>query len=275
MTTTTPQHEYVLGTGADELERLGFQHRLWSDAVHALWKVARVQPGTRVLDVGCGPGYASFDLAQLVGREGRVLGVDESQGFVAYLNAQARARGLEQLSAVNGDVQQLEAAIGHDAAFDFAFARWVLCYPPRPQDVIAGVARALRPGGRFAIVDYFNYEAMTMAPRRESYSRAVAATARSWRARGGDPNIVARLPRILRDHGLRIEHFAQHQRIARPGDSMWHWASSWWRIYVPKLVQMGELTQQDADEFFADQEAIDPEVDFVVLPTVYEIVAAK
>src|SRR5688572_21191558 len=209
---TTPQQpEYVLGTGADELERLGFQHRLWSDAVHALWKTARVQPGTRVLDVGCGPGYASFDLAQLVGHEGKVLGVDESQGFVAYLNGQAKARGLEQLSAVNGDVQQLDTALGREPPFDFAFARWVLCYPPRPQDVIAGVARSLRPGGRFAIVDYFNYEAMTMAPRRASYSRAVSATARSWRARGGDPDIVSRLPRILRDHGLEIEHFAQHQ----------------------------------------------------------------
>jgi ubiquinone/menaquinone biosynthesis C-methylase UbiE len=269
------RREYVLGTGADELERLGLQHRLWSDAAHALWKIARVQPGMRVLDIGCGPGYASSDLAQLVQHEGSVLGVDESAGFVAHVNAQARARGLTQLSAVAGDVQRLGDALGTRPPFDFAYARWVLCFTERPEDVIAGAARALRPGGRLAIQDYFNYAAMTPAPRRDSYARAVAATVRSWRARGGDPDVVGRLPRLLRDHGFRIEHLSQHQRLARPGESMWHWTTSWWRNYIPKLVQMGELQPQEADQFFADCDAMDPETDFLVLPTVYEIVAER
>jgi ubiquinone/menaquinone biosynthesis C-methylase UbiE len=228
-----------------------------------------------VLDVGCGPGYAAFDLAQIVQRSGRVIGVDESAGFVAHLNDQAKARGLTQLAACQGDVQHLGDALGSEAPFDFAYARWVLCFVPRPQDVVAGVARALRKGGRFAINDYFGYEAMTTAPRRESYTKAVQATVRSWKARGGDPDVVARLPRLLHEHGLRIEHIAQHQRIARPGDSMWHWAESWWRNYVPKLVQMGELTPDDARRYFDDFAAMRAETDFVVLPTVYEIVAVK
>ena len=94
---------YVLGTGEDELARLGLQHRLWADAAHVAWKKAGIYGGQRVLDVGCGPGYAAFDLAQLVTPRGRVIGIDESPNFIEHLNAQAAARGLTQLRGVVGE----------------------------------------------------------------------------------------------------------------------------------------------------------------------------
>jgi SAM-dependent methyltransferase len=234
-----------------------------------------LKPGERVLDVGCGPGFAAFDLAQFVQHSGRVVGVDESAPFIAHLEAQAAARGLAHLSGITADVQRLGDALAPQARFDFAYARWVLCFVPRPEAMIAGVSAALELGGRFAIQDYFNYEAMTLAPRRESYAKVVAATARSWRARGGDPDVVARLPRLLREHGLRVEHLEQRQRIARPGESMWHWTDSWWRNYVPKLVAMGEITPDDERRFFADWESLHADTDFAVLPTVFEIVAVR
>lgn len=269
------QQEYVLGTGADELERLGLQHRLWSDAAHAAWKLAGLAPGSRALDVGAGPGYASFDLAQIVQRAGAVVAVDESGGFIEHVNEQARARGLPQLSGRVGDVQQLDEVLANDPRFDLAYARWVLCFVPRPDAVVAGIARALRPGGRIVIHDYFNYTAMTSAPRRESYTKVVAATGRSWRARGGDPDVGGRLPRLLREHGFALEHVNAHQRLARPKDSMWPWVESWWRNFVPKLVAMGEISDSDANAFFADFEAMRTDTDFTVLPCVYEIVARK
>jgi ubiquinone/menaquinone biosynthesis C-methylase UbiE len=273
--TTTDEREYVLGTGDDELQRLALQHRLWSDAAHAAWKRAGLVPGQRVLDVGTGPGYAAFDLAQWVQSHGFVFALDESRAFVEHVRRQADVRGLTQLSATVGDVQRLAPALGGQRDFDMAYARWVLCFVPRPEDVVGGVARALRPGGRFVVQDYFNYDAMTCAPRRESYAKVVAATARSWRARGGDPDVMGRLPRLLLDHGFVIEHLDQHQRLARPGESMWTWVASWWRNFVPKLVAMGEITGDEARRFFADFEGMRADADFTVLPNVYEIVARK
>lgn len=272
---TTDEREYVLGTGDDELQRLGLQHRLWSDAAHAAWKRADLGPGQRVLDVGAGPGYAAFDLAQIVQSHGRVLALDESRAFVEHVRAQAAARGLTWIQGAVADVQRLDAAIPEPHTFDLAYARWVLCFVAAPERVVAGVSRALKPGGRFVVHDYFNYEAMTCAPRRESYAKVVAATARSWRARGGDPDVVGRLPRMLKDHGFVLEHLAQHQRLARPGESMWHWVGSWWRNFVPKLVQMGEITEADARRFFEDFDGMRAETDFTVLPNVYEVVARK
>lgn len=266
--------EYILGTGDDELARLGFQHRLWSDAAHALWRAAGIRPGHRVLDLGCGPGFGAFDLASLVGRRGRVVALDMSEGFVAHANQQAAARDLPHLVARTGNVEALAFADGE--TFDIAYARWVLCFVAHPERVIAGVVRALAPGGRLCVHDYFNYETMTAAPRRASYTRIVQATAASWRSRGGDPDVVGRLPRLLAEHGMRVDHLAVHQRIARPGDTMWHWATTWWRNYVPKLVDMKFLEKPEAEAFFADLEDLDRSPhDFIVMPPVYEIMATK
>src|SRR5688572_27926373 len=116
------QTPYVLGTGDDELQRLGLQHRLWSDALQLACRRAQLRLGERVLDVGAGPGFASFDLAQMVSDRGAVVAVDESQAFVEHLTQQAAARGLAQLRGRRGDVQQLGALLAAEAPFDLAYA---------------------------------------------------------------------------------------------------------------------------------------------------------
>ncbi len=278
MSTTKPA-EYVLGTGDDELARLALQHRLWGDAAHALWRRAGITPGMRALDVGCGPGHAAFDLAQWVTPSGKVVGVDESPRFVEYLNSQAKVRGLPQASAVVGDVQAIHGIVeraGGAGSFDLAYARWVLCFVKDPEAVVAGVAAALKPGGRFCVHDYFNYRSMTMAPRRASHDKAVAATMKSWEARGGDTDIMGRLPRLLHKHGMEVTHLDVHQRVARGSDAMFTWVNVWWRIYAPKLEEMGLLTKQDVDDLIRDLDEIRRSgTDFVSCPPVYEVVSVK
>jgi ubiquinone/menaquinone biosynthesis C-methylase UbiE len=73
---------YLLGTHAEELERLRFQHDLWRPQALAAWQRAGLAPGDRVLDVGAGPGFAALDLARLVGPKGRVLGLELSPDYV-------------------------------------------------------------------------------------------------------------------------------------------------------------------------------------------------
>ena len=272
--TTTP--EYVLGTDAAELHRLGFQHALWSDLAHESWKDAGIAPGMTVLDVGCGPGFASADMAAIVGSTGRVIGVDESPGFVEALRRRAEALGLRGVEAHVGDVQKLDALPMAPGSVDVAYARWVLCFVPDPAAVVRGVARLLKPGGRLVVNDYFNYESMTIGPKHAAFSRGIAAIGRSWRDRGGDPDIVSRLPRIAADAGLRTIRLEQHQRLARPGSSMWHWPDSFWKNYIPRLVNSGHLTLREHDEFFDAWRAAsnDPHA-CMLLPTVMKLVCEK
>src|SRR5262245_37660573 len=81
--TESPSQTYLLGTKDDEIERLGLQHRVWRPQVLACWRRAGITTGSRVLDLGAGPGFATVDLAEIVGPSGRVVAYERSPRFVA------------------------------------------------------------------------------------------------------------------------------------------------------------------------------------------------
>lgn len=276
----TREQPYVLGTGNDESFRLGLQHRLWSNAAFDLWLRAGVQPGMRVLDLGCGPGHASLDMAQIVGAEGRVVGVDESAAFLKQLGQESEARKLHNIDRVLGDAQKLDHCLPSPATddyFDIAYTRWVFCFVASPSEVVKGLRRVLRPGGKLLIQDYFNYEhSITLAPRREAFSRAIAAVGQSWRARGGNPDIMGELPRMLRRNGFELEHLDVKQRIAIPGTSMWQWPWTFFNSFLPKLVESGFLSKPDCDAAMKEMaEAVNDDGAFMLLPPVFELIATK
>lgn len=267
------EREYLLGTNEAELIRLGLQHRLWSAQAFACWDAAGFQPGHAILDVGCGPGYATFDLAQLVGPGGRVVGFDVSARFIAYLDGEVQRRGVTNVESRLGDVATVGLPAG---AFDGAYARWVLCFVPDPAAIIAAVARALRPGGVFAVQDYYNYEAVRLSPRSAAFERAIAATGQSWRDGGGDPEFGCRLPALLAAHGLRPRLIRPLLRVARPGEPLWQWPTTFFRNFVPSLVAKGYLTPADRAAFDADWQARTADRDaFLMTPPMLEVVAVR
>lgn len=268
---------YVLGTGSEESVRLGLQHRLWSAAAHALWEKARIQPGMTVLDLGCGPGYATMDLAEIVGPTGRILAVDESATFLKHVHDLSVATRMHNIERVLGDVQELGTIIEDGAgSVDAAYARWVFCFLSNPEAVITGLKPLLKAGGRIVVQDYFNYEfGISLAPRNAAFTKVISAIAKSWRDNGGDSDVMSRLPGLLIKHGFKIRHMDVVQRIARPGSQLWHWPDSFWKSFVPKLVASGHISPSDQQEFFAAWNAAsqDPAC-FVQLPPVYELIAA-
>ena len=261
------EREYVLGTGKDELARLGFQHQVWSEVAARAWERAGIAPGHWVLDVGCGPGYAAFDLARIVGEGGRVHGVDVSERFVAHLRGEAAARGLANVTAEVGDVVGLDLP---PDTFDAAWSRWVLCFVPDPAAVVEGVARALKPGGRFVVFDYLHYQGFRMAPADPAFDRVFQATSERWRAEGGDPDVGVRLPAIMARAGLEVAHVEPVTRAARPGSALWQWPRTFFTNFLPTLVRGGFLEQADADAFdarWAERER-DPAAVFFTPPAV-------
>lgn len=277
-----PQHKehneqsYLLGTDEQELVRLGLQHRLWAESAQKLWERARLQPGLRVLDVGCGPGYAAFDLAQAVGPTGCVFGVDTSRAFVDFVRSQAIRRGMPWVDAAVGDAMDLAPTLQGHGSFDLAWIRWVLCFLPDPEPALAGIADALKPGGRVVIQDYLGYEAIRLSPHRPAFARGIRAIVRSWNESGGDLDVMGIVPTICRRVGLRVDHLGVTQRIARPGEMMWAWPTSFWASFIPRLVTQGLLTEAEAAAFFDDWQAASNDPDsFLHVPPVYEVIATK
>jgi ubiquinone/menaquinone biosynthesis C-methylase UbiE len=273
MSDATDEQEYVLGTDEDELRRLGFQHQVWAEQTAHLWQLARFGPGQRLLDLGCGPGYGTADLAQLVGTDGEVVAVDVSRRFLAALEQLVAARRLHNVRWHQQDATALDLPSG---TLDGAFARWVLCFTPDPARVIAGVHRALAPGARFAVFDYANYEALTIAPPSEAIDRVIAATGRSVREAGGDFGVGRVLPRLLVDAGFDIEHVVPIIRVARPGDALWSWPSTFFANYLPTLRSLGLISDAEHDAFVETWRArtADPAA-YLVTPTIVGVVARK
>ncbi|MGN6276181.1 MAG: class I SAM-dependent methyltransferase [Solirubrobacterales bacterium] len=106
------------------------------------------QAGDRVLDLGCGFGDTTQQLAGLVGAEGSALGVDVSEPFIATAREEAEKAGAANVEFAVADVQTLELP----REFDYAFSRMGIMFFANPVAALRNVSRALNPGGRFCAV---------------------------------------------------------------------------------------------------------------------------
>jgi len=267
------EKEYVLGTERAELERLGLQHQLWLAQAASVWERAGFRRGCRILDVGCGPGFATVDLAQRVGPGGRVVAVDISWRFLAHLEELAKARGMMNIRTALSSVERLAI---RESGFDGAYARWVLCFVRRPAAVLKQVARRLKRGGVFVIQDYYRYEGITVAPQCEAFRRVFRAVHASWRAHGGDPDIGCRLPGLLHRAGFEVKEINPLLRLARPGSPLWDWPDTFFDIYLPALVKMRLITPAHERAFRREWagRSRDPGA-FFTSPPMVEIIAVK
>jgi ubiquinone/menaquinone biosynthesis C-methylase UbiE len=108
----------------------------------------RPQPGERVLDMGCGLGDSTIQLAELVGPSGHVHGVDVAERMIDAARQDAGESGLGNVTFEVVDIQ----AARFDQSYDYAFARFGTMFFANPVVALRNVRQALRPGGRLNMV---------------------------------------------------------------------------------------------------------------------------
>ena len=106
-----------------------------------------VLPGQRVVDLGCGTGRTTLELAALVGSAGAVVGVDISAELLARGRAEAARLGIDTVSFLHGDVQVSDLG---ESQFDAAYSRFGVMFFADPVAAFANVRKALRPGARMS-----------------------------------------------------------------------------------------------------------------------------
>ncbi|MDX6606065.1 MAG: hypothetical protein QOD14_605 [Solirubrobacterales bacterium] len=104
--------------------------------------------GDRVLDVGCGFGDATQQLAALVGPEGEAVGVDVSEPFIAASIEEAKEARVDNVDFLAGDVQVMELP----GTFDYVFSRMGVMFFANPVQALRNIRGVLRPGGRLCAV---------------------------------------------------------------------------------------------------------------------------
>lgn len=135
--------DYVLGHSAQELERLSSQARRVGPITRRFFQEAGVVEGMRVLDVGSGAGDVAFLVAELVGKNGEVVGVDRSPEAVSAATARAADRSRGNVSFVTGDPVEM----AFERPFDALVGRYVLQFQADPAAMLGKLARHVRPGG--------------------------------------------------------------------------------------------------------------------------------
>jgi len=268
-----PEQDYLLGTRDDEIERLGLQHRVWRPHVLACWSRAGITTGSRVLDVGCGPGYATVDLAEIVGPQGQVAGLERSAHFIAAARAACAQRGLGHVELHEID---LMAEWPELRGFEAAWCRWVSAFVSSPEQLVRRMAAALAPGGVAIFHEYASYETWRLAPRGTALESFVAAVVRSWRASGGEPNVGLELPRLLRAAGLEPEHLAPQVFVVRPQDFMWQWPATFIATYLRRELEQGHVERAWAESVRSELRAAEADpASYMITPLVVEIIARK
>ncbi len=266
-------NDYVLGTHDEEIERLGLQHRSWRQRALEAWRSTDIGPGQTVLDVGCGPGCASLDLAELVGPSGRVVAVDKSERFLHALDAASRERGLNNITTHLAD---LDAGEFPDVIADRAWARWVFAFVKNPRDVLARVAAALAPDGTIVLHEYFDYSTWRAMPRCPELEEFVNAVMASWRDNGGEPDIALSLPRWLEELSFEIRSTRPLIDVVQPDHLSWKWLASFVEVGRQRLAELGYLSPARSEAIwraFIQLQATKGV--HMITPAVLEIVAAR
>lgn len=265
--------DYIIGTNDQEIERLGLQHAIWREDALSAFRRARIKPGMTVLDIGSGPGYASFDLARLVGPRGRVIAVDQSPLFLDALRQGARFRNLRNIEVVEADLAELD---WDRFSCDAVWSRWCLSFVPEPGQIMRGIDRALKPGGVFLAQEYADYDSLQMIPDSPAFKKFVQAVEISWRHFNGDPNLGRRFPGFFRELGWKLDEARPIVHAARPGEAFWDWPISWFEQAPARMVELGFLTADEARDFdaFVEKRKADP-ASMMITPMVLEAIAYK
>jgi len=154
-----PEREFIFPTGRAWAEDLGYPDELAmvpETAVESFagvanpWKLARLAPGERVLDLGSGAGTDSLIAAQMVGGGGSVTGIDMTPEMLAKARTAAAAMGVANVDFVEADAERLPFAA---ESFDVVISNGVIDLIPDKDAVFAELNRVLKPGGRIQIAD--------------------------------------------------------------------------------------------------------------------------
>jgi ubiquinone/menaquinone biosynthesis C-methylase UbiE len=267
--------DYVLGTHDAELARLGRQHALWRDDVLAGWRLAGFGAGQRVVDVGAGPGFATLDLADIVGSAGHVTAIEISPKYVQTLKERVTARGISHVDAHVVDLMR-DAIPPADGPADAAWCRWVAMFVPDIATLVRRIHAALKPGGVVVFHEYVLYETFGALPPDEAIADYVREVVKSFKASGGEPSPAGALLRELRHQGFTIRAATPLAKAARPSEPLWNWQAEFIRTYAPRLREFGQVDEAWCAKVLRALEALEANPNSVVMmPTVMEIVAQR
>ncbi|WP_076263189.1 methyltransferase domain-containing protein [Intrasporangium flavum] len=222
-------------------------HGARTAADSAAYLLPHLRPGLSVLDIGCGPGTITLDLAEAVA-PGVVVGLENVEGPLVEARRHAAARGDERTRFELADVAALPHA---DDTFDVTHAHQVLQHLTDPVGALQEMARVTRPGGVVAVRDV-DYASMVWHPASEGMTRWLDTYRRLARLNHAEPDAGRHLLAWAHAAGLAdVTPTASLWTYATPEQSAW-WGGVWARrvvdsTFAAQALERGLATRADLE----------------------------
>jgi SAM-dependent methyltransferase len=213
-------------------------HRWRTAENSAAYLLPYLSAGQTVLDVGCGPGTITADLADLVA-PGRVTALEVTDAALDIARAEIARRGLTTVDFAIGDVHTLDLP---DGGFDVVHAHQVLQHLGDPVAALREMGRVAKPGGVVAVRDS-DYAAFTWFPELPELDEWLDLYERVARGNGGEPDAGRRLLSWAHAAGFGdVTATSSTWCFATPDDRAW-WGSMWAeRVLVSDMARTAVAT---------------------------------
>jgi SAM-dependent methyltransferase len=241
--TTATTDTYALGSTERELDRLISQASYYGDLTEHVFGLAGIEPGMRVLDIGCGAGDVSFLAARLVGPDGSVTGVDASADAIDLARKRAREAGLANVRFLVDDI----TSVSLDVPVDALVGRLILMYLADPAAALRKLRPLLAPGGLmvFHEMDIYGAVSQPPCPLLEATAERIRETLRRV---GADARVGLRLRQIFQDAGLPEPHMILGARVeGGPDAGAYRQITEITRTLLAPMVQTGVASAAEVD----------------------------
>jgi ubiquinone/menaquinone biosynthesis C-methylase UbiE len=229
--------EYVLGNSIHEYERLKMQAKFLQRWSEEFFLSAGLEPGMRVLDLGCGMGDVSLLAAKLVGPSGRVTGLDRDRVVIEKARERIRGEGSStQVEFLHTDLFSFHA----DRSFDAVVGRYVLLYQPDPVAAIRHAAKQVRPEGIIVFHEMDMANPVQCYPDGTLFAETYALIAETFRRAGHWRDVGLQLTRLFLDAGLPWPAIEAAVPVGgEPGSFIYRWLTETLRSLLPRIEEYG------------------------------------
>ena len=233
---------YLLGHADAEVQRLLLQARLYEQPTEQALRAAGLEPGMRVLDIGCGPGDVSLIAARLVGTTGRVVGIDASPTSWRW-HVSAPPKTVSPPSHSSTAASMASSSMNRSTRSSDGSSS---CTCPNQSRRCAG-SPLVRAGGVIAFCD-FDMTAARSVPWLPTWQTAAEAIATAFRGAGLDPQFGTTLHRLFRQAGLGTPTLTISAPVGTAEDTEHAaYVANSWRLLHPVAERLGIVDDRLAD----------------------------